>query len=334
MKTSFFKKAMCGLLTVSLLLIFPGFGMAGATHLKYGIAVSENSTWYPGAQKFAELIKERTHGKYVVDLYPSDQLSAGNIVKGLEMLRMGAADIDMRSTIIYTIVDQRFTVPLMPWLIPSYEEADKALAGPGGQMLFDLVRKNGIEPLAFGESGFRQVTNNQHPITSPADLKDLKIRVPTIKMFIALFKALGADPTSINFGELFAALQQGTVDGQENPPDVIASARLQEVQKFMTLWNASYDPIIMSASKQLWAKLDDHEKAIFLTSAKEAMAFQKQLARKKNAELIEEFKGRKLGISTLSPEQISAFRKAAKPVYEQYEPIIGLELLNAFGYLK
>ena len=314
--------------------IFPFSATAKAKHLKYGIAVSENSTWYPGAQKFAQLIKERTKGKYVVDLYTSDQLAAGNIIKGLEMLRMGASDIDMRSTIIYTIVDPRFTVPLMPWLIPSYEEADKALSGPGGKILFDMVRENGIEPLAFGESGFRQVTNNQHPITSPDDLKGLKIRVPTIKMFISLFKTLGADPTSINFGELFAALQQGTVDGQENPPDVIASARLQEVQKFMTLWNASYDPIIMSASKRLWKKLDAEEKRIFLTSAKEAMAFQKELARKKNAQLIQEFKDRKMAVSSLTPEQIKAFRKAAKPVYDQYESIIGMELLKTFGYQK
>lgn len=328
-----FSKVIC-LLAMCFFLALPVSAMAGAKHLKYGIAVSENSTWYPGAQKFAELIKERTHGKYVVDLYTSDQLAAGNIIKGLEMLRMGASDIDMRSTIIYTIVDPRFTVPLMPWLIPSYEEADKALEGPGGEMIFDMVRENGIEPLAFGESGFRQVTNNTHAILSPADMKGLKIRVPTIKMFISLFKSLGADPTSINFGELFAALQQGTVDGQENPPDVIASARLQEVQKFMTLWNASYDPIIMSASKKLWKKLDADEKAIFSASATEAMVFQKKLARKKNAELIQKFTARKLQISSLTSAQIEAFRKAAKPVYDQYEPIIGMELLEAFGYKK
>lgn len=332
MKKSFSRR-IC-LLAMCLLFIFPFSAAAKAKHLKFGIAVSENSTWYPGAKKFAALIKERTKGKYVVDLYTSDQLAAGNIIKGLEMLRMGASDIDMRSTIIYTTVDPRFTVPLMPWLIPSYEEADKALSGSGGKILFDMVRENGIEPLAFGESGFRQVTNNRHAITSPENLKGLKIRVPTIKMFISLFKSLGADPTSINFGELFAALQQGTVDGQENPPDVIASARLQEVQKFMTLWNASYDPIIMSASKKLWAKLDADEKTIFLTSAKEAMAFQKELARKKNAQLIQEFKARKMEVVSLTPDQIKAFRKAAKPVYDQYESIIGLELLKTFGYQK
>lgn len=304
---------------------------ARAKRLKLGIAVSENSTWYKGAEKFAELIKERTKGKYVVDLFPSDQLAAGNIIKGLELLRMGGSDIDMRSTIIYTTVDPKFTVPLMPWLVPSYEEADKAMGGKGGEMIFDLVRKNGIEPLAFGESGFRQITNNKRPITAPEDLDGLKIRVPTIKMYISLFKTLKADPTSINFGELFAALQQGTVDGQENPPDVIASARVQEVQKYMTLWNASYDPIIMAASSRFWKTLSDNEKKIFSDTAKEAMVYQKKIAREKNAELVKSFKT-KMKVETLTQAQIDAFLKAAQPVYAEYNDIIGKDLLEAFGY--
>lgn len=306
---------------------------AAPIRLKFGIAVSENSTWYQGAKKFAELIQERTKDKYVVDLFPSDQLAAGNIVKGLEMLRMGATDIDMRSTIIYTTVDPKFTVPLMPWLVPSYAEADKAFEGEGGKMLFALVREKGIVPLAFGESGFRQVTNNVRPIVVPDDIKGLKIRIPTNKMYIAMFKALGADPTSINFGELFAALQQGTVDGQENPPDVIASARIQEVQKYMTIWNASYDPIIMSASETFWSHLSDEEKKVFEMTAREAMAFQKALAREKNDQIVVEFKT-KMKITELTPEQVKVFRNAVQPVYDEYEKLAGLELLNAFGYKK
>ncbi|RPH50108.1 MAG: DctP family TRAP transporter solute-binding subunit [Desulfobacteraceae bacterium] len=306
---------------------------AASQRLRFGIAVSEISTWYKGAEKFAELIKARTGGRYQVDLFASDQLAAGNIIKGLELLRMGGTDIDMRSTLIYTTVDPKFTAPLMPWLVPSYEEADKAMSGKGGAMIFDLVRKNGIEPLAFGESGFRQITNNKRIITSPADMYGLKIRVPTIKMYISLFKTMKADPTSINFGELFAALQQGTVDGQENPPDVIASARVQEVQKYMTVWNASYDPIIMSASKKFWDSLSADDKKIFAAAAQEAMAYQKKFAREKNAELTKSF-SEKMKITTLTPQQIDAFRKASVPVYDEYSPIIGKELLEAFGYKK
>lgn len=306
---------------------------AAPRRVKMGIAVSENSTWYAGAEEFAKLIKERTNGEFSVDLFPSDQLAAGSIVKGLELLRMGGTDIDMRSTIIYTTVDPKFTVPLMPWLIPSYEKADSAMGGKGGEILFDLVRNNGIEPLAFGESGFRQITNNKRPIVKPEDLVGMKIRIPTNKMFISQFKSLGADPTSINFGELFAALQQGTADGQENPPDVISSARIQEVQKYITLWNASYDPIIMGASRKFWDSLSVDEQKIFAQSAVEAMFYQKKLAREKNNELIKEFEG-KMQVTHLTDEQIDAFRQAVAPVYEEYENLIGIELLEAFGYRK
>lgn len=302
-------------------------------NLKLALAVSENSTWYEGAKKYAELIKEKTNGKYVVDLYPSDQLASGNILKGLESLQMGATDIDMRSMLIYTNVDPRFTVPFMPWLIPSYEEADKALSGPGGKMLFDIATENGVVPLAFGESGYRQVTNNKRAILAPEDMKGLKVRVPTMKMLISLFKSLGADPTAINFGELFAALQQGTVDGQENPPDVIASAKIEEAQKYMTIWNVSYDPILMCASKNLWSTLDDNEKKIFQDAATEAMDYQRKLSRETTDKLVEQFK-EKMEINTLDSDQIAKFREAVQPVYDEYEGIIGLELLEAFGYKK
>ncbi|MFO7887280.1 MAG: DctP family TRAP transporter solute-binding subunit [Eubacteriales bacterium] len=300
-------------------------------NLKFGIAVSENSTWYEGALKFGDLIEEKTEGRYVVEIYPSDQLSSGNIIKGLESVQMGATDIDMRSSIIYSTIDPNFSVPLMPWLVPSYEKADAALEGKGGEMLFELLRENGVEPLAFGESGYRQITNNEKPIKSVEDMNNLKIRVPSMKMFISLFTNLGADPTSINFGELFAALQQGTVDGQENPPDVIASAKIQEVQDYMTIWNASYDPIIMVASQDIWESLNDADKVIFRESATEAMAYQKELARAKNSELVEEFR-EKMEITELTEEQMNEFREAAQPVYDEYEEIVGTEILEAFGY--
>lgn len=306
---------------------------AAPKRVTFTIAVSENSTWYKGAQKFAELVSSRTGGKYKIEIFASDQLAAGNIIKGLELLRMGGADIDMRSILIYTTVDPKFTVPLMPWLVPSYEEADKAMNGKGGAMVFDLVRKNGIEPLAFGESGFRQITNNKRPIVTPEDMKSLKIRIPTNKMYISLFKAMKADPTSINFGELFAALQQGTVDGQENPPDVIASAKVEEVQKYMTVWNFSYDPIIMASSQKFWKSLPAADQKIFSQAAREAMDFQKKLSREVNAELTESFR-KKMQITVLSQPQIEAFKKAARPVYEEYEPIVGKDLLDAFGYKK
>ncbi len=306
---------------------------ARAKHLKYDVPVPATSTYYDGAMKFAEIIKEETEGRYVVDVFPNEQLGAGNIIKGMEMLRNGTIDFDVVNILMYTPFNPKFSVVLMPWLIGSRETADKHLSGTGGKMLFDLVEHVGMHPMAFGETGFRQITNNVRPVKTPQDLDRLKIRCPTMKMFVDFFKVMGADPTVIHFGELFTALQQGSVDGQENPLDTINSARLQEVQKYLTIWNEAYDGYIMSCSQKLWTSLDDTDKIIFRNAAIEAMDFQKQLARKKDAELLEKWKT-KLDVTILSPEEIMVFREASKPLYEQYEDIIGLDLLQAFGYSK
>ena len=322
------------LLAVLLLLSIVSFSVeAKAKHLSYDIPIPENSTFYQSAEKFAELIKDRTGGRYIVDLYPNEQLGGGNIIKGMEMLRSGSIDFDVVSTLMYTPFNPKFSVVLMPWIVGTLERGDELLSGEAGKMLFDMVEDVGMHPLGFGEAGFRQITNNKREISSPEDLKGLIIRCPTIKMFVDYFNVLGADPTVIHFAELFTALQQGNADGQENPLDTISSARLQEVQKYMTMWNAAYDAYIMSCSKKLWESLSDEDKLIFSKAAQESMDYQKQLSRRRNNELLEEWKS-KMEITILTPEQMSIFREAVQPVYDKYEDIIGLDLLNAFGYKK
>ena len=301
--------------------------------LKMSITVAENSSWFEAATKFKELLAERTNGKYIVDIFPSEQLSGGNSVKGIEMVQAGATDLDIHSTIIWTAIEPKFTVVNMPWLIPSYEEADAALGGKGKEMLFDLARAKGVVPLALGESGYRQVTNNKRPIKTPADMKNLKLRVPGIKMYVDLYGVLGADPTAMNFSEVFTSLQMGTIDGQENPLDVITSAKLEEVQKYITMWNYSYDTLLMSVSNKTWDSLDDETKKIFQETATEAMNFQKQRAREINGTNLDYLKT-KMEIYEMTQEEIGEFRKMAQPIYDQYESIIGLELLEAFGYKK
>ena len=141
------------------------------------------------------------------------------------MLMSGAADFSFHSNIIYSIADEKFGVISMPWLIPDTATADAKLSGAGGKAIDKLLLGKGIVGLGFGENGFRQITNNKKEIATPADMSGLKIRIPGIKMFISLYKALGADPIAMNFGEVFTALQQRTIDGQENPTDVINSRK-------------------------------------------------------------------------------------------------------------
>jgi len=304
-----------------------------AVHLKMNLTTNENSTWFLGASKFKEIVEEKTGGKYIVDIFPSEQLSGGNQVKGLEMVQTGITDLDIHSTIIYTIMDPKFTVVNMPWMIPTYEEADAMMAGEGGDAIFELAKENGIVPLAFGESGYRQITNSVRPITEAADLDGIKLRVPGIKMFVDLFDVLGANPTTMNFAEVFTSLQQGTIDGQENPLDIIKSSKLEEVQEYLSLWNYVYDALLMSASTKTWEMLTDEEKVIFQEAAIEAMNYQKEQNRKKDEANLAYLK-ENMEVIEVTPEKIAEFKELAQPVYESYEEIIGMELLEIFGYEK
>jgi tripartite ATP-independent transporter DctP family solute receptor len=298
--------------------------------MKMSVTTSDTSSWYEGAQMWADTVKEKTNGQVEIKIYPNEQLSNGNQAKGIEMLQGGSTDASLHSTIIYSVVDQKFSVVSMPWLLPTNEKADQAMEGKGGEMLKELVRSKGVEPLAFGENGFRQITNSKVAITSPDDMKGLKIRVPGMAMYLDLFKELGADPTAMNFAEVFTSLQQGTIDGQENPLNVITSSKLYEVQDHISLWNYSYDPLVLGVNKELYDSLDPETQTILRDAAVEAMAYQKKINREADAELLQLLKDEGMTVTELSDEQVKAFQDKMSPVYDKYTDIIGKDLLDAF----
>lgn len=298
--------------------------------LKMSTTTADTSSWTIGAKKFAELVNERTNGRVEIKVYPNEQLAGGSQGKGIEMLMSGAIDFTYHSNIIYSIADERFGVISLPWLIPDIETADAKLSGPGGEAINKLLLEKGIVGLGFGENGFRQVTNNVRPIVTPDDMKGLKIRIPGIKMFISLYKALGADPIAMNFGEVFTALQQKTIDGQENPTDVINSSKINEVQKYMTVWNYSYDAIILGMNKKLFDSLDKETQDIIVQAGKEACEFQRNLNRELSAKQTEDFISKGMEVNELTLEQMKPFKEKVQSVYDEYEPIMGKELIDSF----
>ena len=308
-------------------------GSVKAIDLRMNISTAESSTWYLGAVRFGDLIKERTGGKYIVSVYANEQLSNGNQAKGIEMVQTGDTDVDIHSTIVWSAIDQKLTVVSMPWLMTSYEQVDEMFADGAapGEAVKQILRDGGIVPLAFGEAGFRQILNNERAIVTPEDLKGLKIRVPGIAMYIDLYTQLGADPTAINYGETFTALQQGAVDGLENPLDLLVNNKFIEVGKYLTMWNYSYDLPVLSVSKKLWDSLSEEEKAIFHQSAVEAMDYQKEEARKVNDSYLEDVK-KIVEVTELTEAQMDRLKEAAAPVYETYRDEIGDELYAVFGY--
>ncbi len=246
------------------------------------------------------------------------------------MLMSGSTDITFHSNIIYSVMDERFGVISLPFLINDTETADKVLSGDGGEAINKILLEKNIIGLGFGENGFRQVTNSKKPIESPADMSGLKIRIPGIKMFISLYKALGADPITMNFGEVFTALQQGTIDGQENPTDVISSSKINEVQKYMTVWDYSYDSIIFGMNKDKFESFSSEDQQIIRDAAKEACEYQRQINREKAETQTQEFIDGGMQVNKLTDEQKAAFKEAVQSVYTEYEPIMGKDLIDAF----
>ena len=291
---------------------------------------SESSPWNVGAKKWAELVKERTNGRVEITTFPNEQLSSGNQQKGIEQVAAGVTGASLHSTIIYSVIEPKLAVVSMPWIMPNNAAVDKAMKGAPGEKVKELIRAKGIEPLAFGENGFRHWTNSKRPLATPDDMKGLKIRVPGMKMYISLFQAMGADPTSMSFSEVFTALQQGTVDGQENPISVIYTTKLNEVQKYMTICNYSYDPIVLGVNKKLWDSIDKETQAIMKKAAEEAMELNIKLTREEEAKQMDEMKKKGLQVNVLTPEQIKAFQATVTSVYKEQEPIIGKDLLDLF----
>ncbi len=310
-----------------------GLGTAAAQDiqerkLRFAMSVGANSPWTQAAQRFADNVKAATDGKIEVTVFPDGQLSNGNQVAEFELMQNGTVDFTFHSSIILSTLDPRFALFSMPWIAPSNEALFKLIDGPGKEV-WDGLSAKGVKPLGgFSTSGFRQLTNSKRPVTKPEDLAGLTLRVPGLKLYQGIFKTVGVNPVPTSFGELYGALQQGVVDGQENPISLIYVSRFHEVQKYMTIWNYSADAIGILTNQALWDSLSPKEQEIFTTAAAEAAQWHRTEQTAADGKLLEELSNT-LEVATLTPEQITVFQKAMEPIYVEWEPIIGADLLNA-----
>ncbi|MBM7703563.1 DctP family TRAP transporter solute-binding subunit [Metabacillus iocasae] len=299
-------------------------------NLKMSITVGNTSTWYEAAEKFAEEVKAETDGRITISLFPNEQLSGGDSGKGVELLVKGTTDFSYHSTIIYSILNERLGVVSAPFLFKDLNEVDKKMNGEAGEEIKHVLREIGVEPLGFGQNGFRQLTNSKTEVKAPEDLQGLKVRIPGIKMYTDLWKQFGADPTTMTFSEVFTSLQQGTIDGQENPIDVINSSKLNEVQDHITMWNYSYDPLILGMNKKKFDSLSEEDQAVIKKAAENANAYQIELAREKEEEQIAELKEAGMQFYYPTEEELAKFKQVSQPIYEQYKDVWGADLLDAF----
>lgn len=294
------------------------------------LILGDNSDWYRGAFRFAELVEERSGGRYRIAIYPHAQLAGQSQRTELEMLQSGVIDFSIESPILLSLVEERMGIFSLPWLFDTYDEAFKVLDGPLGREMLGLLPQKRIVGLAYGVNGFRQLTNSRNPVNKPEDISGMKVRVPGIRMYIEIFRLLGADPSSMNFGELFTALAQGTMDGQENPLSVIYSARLYEVQSYLTLWNYSYDPIILCVNEGLWTNFTDEQRVLFSSCARDAMLYQRKLVSTREAALSDSLEQRGMVVSDLTQSARQHFRELTSPIYSTYDKLYGGGLIGRF----
>jgi tripartite ATP-independent transporter DctP family solute receptor len=296
---------------------------AGASAADLNVKMSVESA--PGAATqvmlaaFRDALQEELGDAVAIEYFDGGTL--GDEIVHMEMVRAGQLDvIPIGSDAVQ--LDAKWAVFDMPFLIPDRDTASRILDGQIGQELTASMRESAdLQVLGFGEIGFRNITNNVRPVVTPEDLQGLKLRTPGSKTRILAFQKLGATPVTMNIGELYLALQQGTVDGQENPLGNIKAFSWNEVQKYLSLSNHVYTPITLVMNGARWDALSDEQKAAFQRAAQKAVAHSREYGANNDATLLDEL-SQDMEVNEID---IEAFQEESKAIWDEIAPIAGEE---------
>jgi TRAP-type transport system periplasmic protein len=292
--------------------------------LSFGHVGAPGSLFEISANEFARRANERLEGKARVDVYGSSQL--GNDNEMLQKLRLGTIEFSLPSTIMSTVTDE-FGLFEMPYLVRDREHMKRIEEEVFWDVLAPAAEARGYKILAVWENGFRQVTNNLRPINTPEDLQGVKLRTPRGAWRVKMFQTYGANPSPMAFSEVFTALQTGTMDGQENPYAQIYSARLHEVQDYLSITNHVYTPAYVTVGAAHWERLPEDVRTVLEETAREVQAFVYEEAARLDSELLERI--RESG-TAINEADTQAFIDASAPIYEEFGETVdgGAELIE------
>lgn len=296
---------------------------AAQTTIKVGHVLNQDHSWNVCLLGFAEEVKTATEGRVLIEVFPGAQL--GNEKDVIEGLVMQTVDGGLIGGGSFQSIEPKFGIEALPYAWPTHEAAYNALDGELGAYLFAILEKQGVVGLSWWENGFRHMTNNQRPIQKPEDLKGLKIRVTPDKMRLDTFNALGASPMPINFGELYTALQQGVVDGQENPYAIIYSSSFFEVQKYLSPTGHIWGSALLCVNSSVWGKLSKDDQAVVMELAAKWRDEQRRQTREQEAEFLAKLKEKGMQVAEVDK---AAFQKSVQGVWTQYEDVFGKELMD------
>ena len=300
---------------------------------RMSLVLGPPTPWGMAGKIWSDLVRERTNGRINMKLYPGVSLIQGDQTREFSALRQGVADMAIGSTINWSPQVKQLNLFSMPFLMPDYAAIDALTHGEVGKQIFATLEKQGVVPLAWGENGFRELTNSKHPIKSPADLKGMKIRVVGSPIYSDTFTALGANPTQMSWADAQPALSSGAVDGQENPLFLFTILKMHTVgQKFVTTWGYVADPLIFVINKDIWNSWTKADQDIVRAAAVEAGKQEVVLARKGLVEegkpLLKDIAGMGVTVTTLTPAERAEFVKATRPVYDKWKATVGPALVE------
>lgn len=314
--------------TIAAAVALAAFGIASAQErtIKFATQNPEGHPLVMGMHKFAEIVQAKSGGKIKVNLFPGGVLGGdGPVVSAMQ-----GGTIEMASMNSSYLAGQvkEFAVYDFPFMFGNSKEADAVVDGAFGKQMHAKLDAKGLVGLTYWELGFRDITNNKRPIKKVEDINGLKLRVIPTAINVDWVKALGANPTPMTFGEVYSALEQGAIDGQENPLTVIAANKLYEVQKYVTLTNHQYNPQSVLISKKFWDTLTAAEKKIISDAAVESTAYQRQQARAQATTALEAVKKGGMQVTELSPAELDKLRDKMRPVIAKFAVSVGQDTVK------
>ncbi|MFP4273473.1 MAG: DctP family TRAP transporter solute-binding subunit [Paracoccaceae bacterium] len=330
---NFVKTLMAAGAAVAMLGLTPAQAQDYKEEYRVSTVVPAPFPWGIAAERWVELVAERTDGRINMKVYPGVQLVQGDQTREFTAMRRGVIDMAVGSTINWSPQIKELNLFSLPFLMPDYAALDALTGGEVGERVFEILRENGVVPLAWAENGFREVTNSKTEIRRPEDMEGLKMRVVGSPIFNDMFSAMGANPTQMSWADAQPALTTGAVDGQENPLTIYSVLNMHELgQTNVTLWHYVADPLIFAVNQEVWDSFTSEDQEILRQSAIDAGAHGIEVARKGLTEddqsLVEEIRGHDVTVISLTDEERQAFIDVTRPVYEKWTETIGADLVK------
>ncbi len=298
-----------------------------ARNIKFAFQNNKGHPQEMGAQKFADLVAAKSGGKIKVKLFPGGQL--GGDVQTVSAVQGGTIEMTVLNSGILQSQVKEFAAFDLPFLFNTPQEADAVTDGAFGKGLHARLADKNLIGLGYWDLGFRNITNSKRPITKLEDIAGLKLRVIQSPIYVDIFSALGANPTPLAWPEVYSALEQKAVDGQENPNTTIRTAKLNEVQKHLAVTRHIYNPQSVIFSKKLWDAMNADEKKIISDAAAEATAYQRQVSRQQATEALEALKKEGMQVTEIAPAEVQRLRDKVKPVVDKYSASIGPDAVKS-----